>query len=342
MATVLVTGGAGYIGSHTVTVLLEKGYEVVVVDNLSNSRMEAVRRIETLCQRDFTFFQTDVTDKDAMDRVFRQQPIDAIIHFAGLKAVGESVEKPLEYYRNNIDSTLTLLELMDKYDVKCFVFSSSATVYGAPESVPIKEDASLGAMNPYGRTKLMQEDILRDQVKARPDWSVALLRYFNPIGAHPSGLLGEDPRGIPNNLLPYIAQVAVGRLDQLSVMGNDYETKDGTGVRDYIHVMDLAEGHAAALEYVCRHQGVEAINLGTGTGYSVLEIVDAFEAASGKTIKKAFVPRRPGDIAVSYADPTKAKTLLGWSASRSLQEMCDDVWRFQSQNPEGYAKGGTP
>lgn len=342
MATVLVTGGAGYIGSHTVTVLLNEGYEVVVVDDLSNSRMEAVRRIEFLTDRDFTFFQTDVSDKDAMDRVFRQQPIDAVIHFAGLKAVGESVEKPLMYYRNNIDATLTLLELMEKYEVRCFVFSSSATVYGAPKMVPIKETAELSAMNPYGRTKLMQEEILRDQVQARPDWSVALLRYFNPIGAHPSGKLGEDPRGVPNNLLPYIAQVAVGRLDRLSVMGNNYETKDGTGVRDYIHVMDLAEGHVAALKYVCEHQGVEAINLGTGTGYSVLEIVAAFEASAEKKIEKVFVPRRAGDIAVSYADPEKAKTLLGWSAKRSLQEMCDDVWRFQSLNPEGYAGGESP
>lgn len=336
MATILVTGGAGFIGSHTVTVLMAAGYEVVVVDNLSNSRMEAVRRLQALCGRDFTFFQTDVADKDAMNRVFRQQPIDAVIHFAGLKAVGESVEKPLLYYRSNLDSTLTLLELMGEYEVTRFVFSSSATVYGDPEAVPIPETARLSATNPYGRTKLMQEQILQDHAAANPDWSVVLLRYFNPIGAHPSGRLGEDPLGIPNNLLPYIAKVAVGRLEQLSVMGSDYDTKDGTGVRDYIHVMDLAEGHLAALEYAFAHRGAEAVNLGTGVGYSVLEIVDAFEQASGITIKKVFVPRRAGDIAVSYASPEKANTLFGWSATRDLTAMCKDLWRFQRENPDGY------
>ena len=339
MATILVTGGAGFIGSHTVTVLLEAGYDVVVVDNLSNSRMEAVRRVRDIAGKDFTFFQTDVCDKDAMTRVFHQQPIDAVIHFAGLKAVGESVANPLRYYRTNLDSTLTLLDLMDTFGVTRFVFSSSATVYGDPVSVPIPETAALCPGNPYGRTKLMQEEILRDQAAANPGWSVALLRYFNPIGAHPSGGLGEDPRGIPNNLLPYIAKVAVGRLPALSVMGDDYDTRVGTGVRDFVHVMYLADGHVAALKYIFDHPGVETFNLGTGTGYSVLEIVSAFERASGRTIARQVTARRPGDIATSYADPAKAKRMLGWAATRGLDEMCADLWHFQSQNPDGYGAG---
>lgn len=336
MAVILVTGGAGFIGSHTVTLLLQAGHDVVVVDDLSNSHMEAVRRVRTLAGRDFTFFQTDMCDKDAMNRVFHQHQIDAVIHFAGLKAVGESVEQPLRYYRTNLDGLLTILELMVEYDVKRFVFSSSATVYGLTDEVPMKESAPLSATNPYGQTKLMQELILRDVVVAHPDWSVALLRYFNPIGAHPSGEIGEDPRGIPNNLLPYVAKVAAGILEKVSVMGDDYDTIDGTGVRDYIHVMDLAAGHVAAVDYCMTHQGVDAFNLGTGVGYSVLQVVHAFEKACGHAIPVQIVGRRAGDIATSYADPNKAKTVLGFEATRSLDDMCVDLWRFQTQNPHGY------
>lgn len=336
MAVILVTGGAGFIGSHTVTMLLEAGHDVVVVDDLSNSHMEAVRRVRKLAGRDFTFFQTDMCDKDAMHRVFHQHQIDAVIHFAGLKAVGESVEQPLRYYRTNLDGLMTILELMVEFEVKRFVFSSSATVYGLTDEVPMKESAPLSATNPYGQTKLMQEFILRDVVTAYPDWSVALLRYFNPIGAHPSGEIGEDPRGIPNNLLPYVAKVAAGILEKVSVMGSDYDTIDGTGVRDYIHVMDLATGHVAAVDYCMTHQGVDAFNLGTGIGYSVLQVVHAFEKACGHAIPIQVVGRRAGDIATSYADPSKAKAVLGFTATRSLDDMCADLWRFQTQNPHGY------
>jgi UDP-glucose 4-epimerase len=309
---------------------------VVVVDNLINASPVAIRRVEEITGRPVTLVQGDVCDRETMREVFRRQPIDAVIHFAGLKAVGESVTRPLLYYRNNLDSTLTLCEVMAEYNVSRFVFSSSATVYGLPERVPITEDFPTWCTNPYGWTKLMNEQILRDVQTANPDWSVVLLRYFNPIGAHKSGKIGEDPRGIPNNLMPYIAQVAVGRRDILHIYGNDYPTPDGTGVRDYIHVVDLAIGHLRALEYAAAHTGTVAINLGTGRGYSVLEMVRAFEAASGRKIPYQIDPRRPGDVAICYADPTRAKTLLNWQAQYDLATMCADTWRWQSQNPNGY------
>lgn len=336
MSRILVTGGAGYIGSHTCVELLNEGHDLVVVDNFVNSSVESLKRVREITGRDFEFVKLDVCDKNALNEVFDNFEIDAVIHFAGLKAVGESVSMPLEYYRNNIDSTLVLCEVMAAHNVYRLVFSSSATVYGMPETVPITEDFPLSCTNPYGWTKLMNEQILRDLSVADPLWSIVLLRYFNPIGAHKSGLIGEDPQGIPNNLMPYIAQVAVGRRSELHVFGNDYPTHDGTGVRDYIHVVDLAAGHLRAIEYTEDQKGVEAVNLGTGQGYSVLELVRAFEAASGRSVPYVIDPRRPGDIAVCYAEPSKAAKLLKWTARRDLTSMCVDTWRWQSMNPQGY------
>lgn len=336
MGKILVTGGAGYIGSHTCVELLNEGHELVVIDNLINSRQEALNRVRTITGRDFAFYQQDVRNESALKTIFHEHQIDAVIHFAGLKAVGESVALPLEYYRNNLDSTMVLCEVMRQAGCKRLVFSSSATVYGVPEHVPITEDSPLFCTNPYGWTKFMNEQILRDIAAADPTWSIILLRYFNPIGAHSSGLIGEDPAGIPNNLMPFIAQVAVGRRPLLHIYGNDYQTVDGTGVRDYIHVVDLADGHCRAIDYTMSHSGAEMINLGTGMGCSVLEMVAAFEKASGRKIPYQIDPRRPGDIDASYADAHKAKTLLGWQAKLSLDEMCADTWRWQSMNPNGY------
>jgi UDP-glucose 4-epimerase len=333
---VLVTGGAGYIGSHTCVELLEAGHEVVVVDNLANSKEESLRRVQALTGRSLTFHKVDLRDRTALDAVFSATPIDAVVHFAGLKAVGESVAKPLAYYHNNVTGTLMLCDVMRAHGVTDLVFSSSATVYGDPDEVPIQEDALLGPTNPYGRTKWMIEKILRDLYVADSAWNVALLRYFNPVGAHPSGRIGEDPSGIPNNLLPYIAQVAVGKLDELRVFGDDYPTHDGTGVRDYIHVVDLALGHLRALDRLRDDPGVMTYNLGTGHGYSVLDVVKAFERASGREIPYRITDRRPGDVATSYADPSKAERELDWKAERGIDEMCADVWRWQSQNPNGY------
>ena len=333
---VLVTGGAGYIGSHTCLLLLEAGWDVTVVDNLSNSHREALRRVEALTGKTLTFVEADIRDRDALSAIFSEASIDAVIHFAGLKAVGESVAKPLHYYHNNVYGTLVLTEVMAAHGVYNLVFSSSATVYGDPVSVPISEDFPLQATNPYGRSKLMIEEILRDLYVAEPRWNTVLLRYFNPVGAHPSGQIGEDPNGIPNNLMPYISQVAVGKLQQLSVFGNDYPTPDGTGVRDYIHVLDLARGHLQALEKLQDNPGAVAYNLGTGTGYSVLDVIAAFEKACGKAIPRQFAPRRPGDVASCYADPAVARRELGWSAELGIEEMTRDVWRWQQQNPNGY------
>lgn len=333
---ILVTGGAGYIGSHTVLELLNSGNDVVVIDNLCNSSRESLRRVEALTGRSVTFYEADVCDRSALQTIFAQHAIDAVIHFAGLKAVGESTQIPLKYYQNNIAATLVLCEEMERAGVFRLVFSSSATVYGDPHTVPIKEHFPTSATNPYGRSKLMVEEMLRDIVAADPRWSVVLLRYFNPVGAHISGLIGEDPNGIPNNLLPYIAQVAIGRLKQLSVFGNDYPTPDGTGVRDYIHVVDLSLGHLKALQYIADRHGVFTFNLGTGQGYSVLEMVKAFEQASGRAVPYQVVARRPGDIAVCYAEPDLAAQELGWRAERGLPEMMADTWRWQSQNPNGY------
>ena len=332
---ILVTGGAGYIGSHTCLELLKAGHHVVVVDNLSNSKEESLKRVQRLADRSLEFHTADLLDEKALEAVFAQSPVDAVIHFAGLKAVGESVSIPLRYYHNNITGTLILCQVMHKHNVRNIVFSSSATVYGNPQTVPITEDFPLGATNPYGRTKWMIEEILRD-VAAAWSWNVALLRYFNPVGAHESGQIGEDPNGIPNNLVPYIAQVAVGKLPELCVFGNDYPTRDGTGIRDYIHVVDLALGHLAALQKLATSSGVVTYNLGTGHGYSVLEVVAAFERGCGIKIPYRIIGRRPGDVATSYADPSKAKNELGWSASRGIDEMCADVWRWQSANPKGY------
>ncbi len=335
---ILVTGGAGYIGSHTCVELLEAGYNVTVVDDLSNSSEEALVRVEELTGRKVDFYQINLLDKQGLEQVFKEKEgeFDTVIHFAGLKAVGESVEKPLLYYQNNITGTLVLCEVMAKYGVKNIIFSSSATVYGDPATVPITEDFPLSCTNPYGRTKLMIEDILADLNVADSDWNVCLLRYFNPVGAHKSGRIGEDPNGIPNNLVPYISQVAVGKLERLSVFGNDYDTPDGTGVRDYIHVVDLAKGHVCALDKVLQPAGVTVYNLGTGQGYSVLEMVKAFELACGKKVPYRIVGRRAGDIAACYADPAKAKKELGWQAELSLKKMCEDTWRWQSENPNGY------
>ncbi|WP_193166107.1 UDP-glucose 4-epimerase GalE [Microbulbifer hainanensis] len=338
---ILVTGGAGYIGSHTCVELLEAGLEPVVVDNLVNSSEASLHRVEAIAGRQVPFHQVDVADAEKLREIFSRYDIEAVIHFAGLKAVGESVAQPLRYYQNNVAGTLTLCQVMEEFGVRQLIFSSSATVYGDPASVPIREDFPTGATNPYGASKLMVENILRD-LCAAPDsrWKVSLLRYFNPIGAHESGTIGEDPRGIPNNLLPYVAQVAVGRLPQLQVFGDDYETVDGTGVRDYIHVVDLARGHLAALEKLRRDgtaDGCYTYNLGTGRGSSVLEIVRAFEQASGRPVPYSIVPRRPGDIAECYADPAEAERELGWKAEYGLERMVADTWRWQSQNPQGYA-----
>ena len=336
--SVLVTGGAGYIGSHTCVELLRSGYDIVVVDNLSNSSQEALRRVEKITGKTIPFIRADVCDAEVMQTVFTQYPeINSVIHFAGLKAVGESVRKPLEYYTNNLVSTLTLLNTMRNHGVKNIVFSSSATVYGDPASVPIREDFPTGGTtNPYGTTKYFLEQILKDCCAADPELNVALLRYFNPVGAHESGLIGEDPGGIPNNLTPYIAQVAVGKLEKLHVYGNDYPTPDGTGVRDYIHVVDLALGHVSALKKLESKCGLFIVNLGTGKGYSVLEVLQAYEKACGKTLPYVIDPRRPGDIAACYADPKKALEEMGWQATLSIDEMCASSWNWQSKNPNGY------
>lgn len=334
---VLLAGGAGYIGSHTCVELLDAGYDVVIADNFSNSCPEAVKRVEEITGKCVKLYEADVCDKEAVDKIFAENEIDSVIHFAGLKAVGESCEKPVMYYRNNIDSTLTLLEAMKQYGVNSFIFSSSATVYGTPKTVPLVETMPTGSpTNPYGWTKLMMEQILSDTAKANPEMSVVLLRYFNPIGAHKSGRIGEDPNGIPNNLMPYITQVAAGRLPQLGVFGNDYPTHDGTGVRDYIHVVDLAKGHVKAIEYAAAHKGTEVFNLGTGTGYSVLDIVNAFKKVNNIDIPYAIKPRRSGDIAECFADPAKAEKQLGWKAEKSLEDMCFDSWNWQSHNVNGY------
>ena len=334
--TILITGGAGYIGSHTLVELLRSGFKLVVIDNLSNSKHEALRRVERISGKSVAFYQVDVRDRAGLQKVFREHAIAAVIHFAGLKAVGESVAKPLEYYDNNVTGSLVLFEVMVAANVKTLVFSSSATVYGDPASVPIREDFPLSATNPYGRSKLMIEEMLRDLYRADETWRIALLRYFNPVGAHTSGLIGEDPNGIPNNLMPIVARVAVGRLPSLSVYGNDYPTKDGTGVRDYIHVVDLALGHLKALNALQQRGGLMTVNLGTGNGYSVLDVVRAFEAASGKRVAYKIAPRRAGDIAACYADPSLAAELLGWRAERGIDEMCADAWRWQSNNPRGF------
>jgi UDP-glucose 4-epimerase len=337
MTTILLTGAAGYIGSHTWLCLLAAGYEVVGIDDFSNSSPMVLERLKTLSGKTPDFIRADVCDEQAVEAVFAQRKIDAVVHFAAFKAVGESAAKPLAYYANNLGGLMTLCQVMQRHDCKALVFSSSATVYGAPEHLPIREDAALSATNPYGATKLMGENILRDLERADPSWKIALLRYFNPVGAHASGLIGEDPRGTPNNLMPYITQVAVGKREHLSVFGNDYDTPDGTGVRDYIHVVDLAEGHVAALRYLLDRQLSITANLGTGQGYSVLELVKAFESASGRAVPCEIVARRPGDIAACYADPGVAEQKLGWKATRNLQEMCADSWRWQSQNPNGMA-----
>lgn len=334
---ILVTGGTGYIGSHTCLELLHAGHQVIVVDNLSNSKETSLIRVQELTGKTLVFHQVDLLDKPALERVFAAQPIDAVIHFAGLKAVGESVEIPLSYYHNNITGTINLCEVMKNHRVKTLVFSSSATVYGDPRTVPIKEDFPLGPTNPYGRSKLMIEEILQDLYRAEQQWSIALLRYFNPVGAHESGRIGEDPNGIPNNLLPFISQVAVGKLQKLAVFGNDYPTSDGTGVRDYIHVVDLAIGHLRALEKLSAGPGILTCNLGTGQGYSVLEMIYAFEKSSGQKVPYEIVGRRAGDIATCYADPSLARNELGWTAQRGIEAMTADAWRWQEGNPDGYA-----
>lgn len=333
---VLVTGGAGYIGSHTCVELLNEGYDVVVVDNFSNSKPESLNRIQEITGKSLKFYNVDVLDKKRLEKVFEENKIEAVIHFAGFKSVGESVDIPINYYHNNITGTLILCEVMVKYDVKSMVFSSSAAVYGKNNKSPLTEDLPLSATNPYGWTKLMIEQILRDIFISDSEWSICLLRYFNPIGAHESGRIGEDPNGIPNNLMPYITQVAVGKREKLYIFGNDYDTHDGTGVRDYIHVVDLAKGHLKALEKVMMTTGVDTYNLGTGIGYSVLDVVKSFEKATGKKIPYTITDRRSGDIAKCYADPTKAFKELGWKAEKSLEDMCRDAWRWQVNNPNGY------
>ncbi len=341
MATILVTGGAGYIGTHTSVELLAAGHEVVVVDNLCNSSREALARVAAIAGRAPVFHQVDLCDRAALAGVFAAHRFDAAIHFAALKAVGESVQIPLTYYRNNLTATLNLLDAMRAQGCKRLVFSSSATVYGKAERMPLNEDAPLGATNPYGRTKLMIEDMLRDLALAEPDWRIALLRYFNPVGAHPSGTIGEDPKGLPNNLMPYLLQVAVGRLPTIGVYGNDWPTPDGTGVRDYIHVVDLAKGHLAALSALDRLGGCHAVNLGTGRGVSVLEMIQALGKAVGRDLPFRILPRRSGDVAVSYADPSRARDLLHWQATLGLTDICRDAWNWQSRNPQGYAASAT-
>lgn len=337
--TVLVTGGAGYIGSHTCVELLEQGMDVVIIDNLRNSSAKAVERIGQITGKTPVFYREDVRSREALREIFKKHDISAVIHFAGLKAVGESVRLPLDYYDNNLNSTIVLCQEMERAGVRSIIFSSSATVYEPGAELPCTENGPTGhCTNPYGWTKFMSEQILRDSAKAYPEWSVVLLRYFNPIGAHPSGLIGEDPRGIPNNLMPYIAQVAVGRLERLSVFGNDYNTHDGTGVRDYIHVSDLASGHVAAIDYALKNKGESVFNLGTGKGYSVLDVVSAFERASGVSIPYVIAPRRPGDIDAVYADPEKSARLLGWHARYGIDEMCRDTWNWQKNNPNGYGE----
>ncbi|WHY12572.1 UDP-glucose 4-epimerase GalE [Peribacillus frigoritolerans] len=334
--TILVTGGAGYIGSHAAVELLKTGYNIVILDNLSNSNFESINRVRELTGKDFPFYKCDLLDRDELNTIFENHNFEAVMHFAGLKAVGESVEIPLNYYHNNITGTINLCDLMAKHDVKKLVFSSSATVYGHPDSVPIDESFPLSATNPYGRTKLMIEDILRDLYISDSTWRIALLRYFNPIGAHESGRIGENPNGIPNNLMPYITQVAIGKREKLSVFGNDYETHDGTGVRDFIHVIDLVKGHLKALEFLDENKGIETFNLGTGTGYSVMDLINTFSAVNSKEIPYQFVDRRPGDIAICYANPAKAEKVLGWRAEKDLNEMCKDSWKWQTDNPNGY------
>ena len=335
MGTVLVTGGCGYIGSHTALELLNKNYQVVVVDNFSNSTFEGLRRVQKITGKEVIFYEADVRDRTAMEKIFAAHKFDAVIHFAAFKAVGESCKLPLKYYENNINGTITLLQVMEKYNVKKIIFSSSATVYGDPEKLPLDENCRLSTTNPYGSTKLMMENIMQDVQKADPAWNIILLRYFNPVGAHESGLIGEDPKGIPNNLMPYVAQVASGKLERINVFGNDYDTPDGTGVRDYIHVVDLALGHIAAIEN-CNQSGVHIYNLGTGRGYSVLDMIHAFEKACGKTLPYQICARRDGDIASCYACPDKAKKDLKWEAKFGIEEMCASQWKWQSGNPKGY------
>lgn len=335
---ILITGGAGYIGSHTCIEMQNAGYEVVVVDNLDNSNEESLKRVEKITGTPVKFYKEDVRDKEALRRIFSENEIEAVIHFAGLKAVGESVREPIMYYDNNLQNTIALLEVMNEFGVKKIVFSSSATVYGVATEMPLTEGMPLGAINPYGRTKYFIEEILRDLYVADKDWCIALLRYFNPIGAHKSGLIGEDPKGIPNNLMPYISQVAVGKLEKLHVFGNDYNTVDGTGVRDYIHVVDLAQGHVKAVDWALKNKGCEAFNLGTGNGTSVLQLRDAFVKASGIDVPYVIDPRRPGDPDEVYADATKAKEVLGWEAKLGIEEMCEDTWRWQKGNPQGYTE----
>ena len=334
--SILITGGAGYIGSHTCIELVKSGHDIIVVDNLRNSRKESLNRVEKIIGKPIKFYEADIRDKEALRNIFKENKVEAAIHFAGLKAVGESAEIPMEYYENNLDSTFVLCDVMAEFGVKKLVFSSSATVYGMSKTMPLVETMPLGAINPYGRTKYFIEEILRDLYASDKDWSIALLRYFNPIGAHESGLIGEDPRGIPNNLMPYISQVAVGRLEKLRVFGNDYDTVDGTGVRDYIHVVDLADGHVKAVNWALANTGCEAINLGTGNGCSVLQLKDAFQEASGINIPFEIVDRRPGDPDEVYANADKAKSLLGWEAKRTIAEMCRDAWNWQKNNPNGY------